>query len=318
MIITRPGFAADTLRGLSAGRKFLLPKYFYDEQGSIIFQEIMQMPEYYLTAAESEIFTTYSKNLIKIFREGSYGFDLVELGSGDGVKTRILLNSLLDDGADFRFVPVDISKKSTDDLTGILKQDMPDLEVKAFTGDYFELIKSNDSNGNIHKVILFLGSNIGNFPDDELDLFLTGLSGFTRSGDKVVIGFDLKKSPAIIMNAYDDPYGLTRKFNLNHLARINRELHADFDLSRFEHFTEYNPYSGELKSYLISLANQSVLAGKPGQTFMFERWEPIFMELSRKFELDEIEELAARYGFKTEEHFTDHNNYFADSVWVKV
>jgi len=241
-----------------------------------------------------------------------------ELGSGDGVKTRILLDSLLDEGSDFRFVPVDISKKSTDDLTRSLNRDLPALEVKAFTGDYFQLMRSINGNGNIRKVILFLGSNIGNFPDDELDLFLTRLSGFTKSGDKVVIGFDLKKSPGIIMNAYDDPHGLTSKFNLNHLARINRELYADFDLSRFEHFTDYNPYTGEVKSFLISLANQSVFVGETGQTFMFERWEPIFMELSRKFDLDFVEELAARYGFEVERHYTDHRHYFADSVWIKL
>jgi L-histidine Nalpha-methyltransferase len=315
LVATDSGFATDTFKGLSSRRKYLLPKYFYDEAGTLIFQKIMNMPDYYLTACEYEIFTTYKEYMSNIFREGSERFDLIELGSGDGIKTRILLEELVGRGAHLRFVPVDISPTATEQLTGSLRKSLPELQVEPLTGDYFHL--TGRINGSSRKVILFLGSNIGNFPDEELDLFLKQLSGITSPGDKAVIGFDLKKSPATIMNAYDDRRGLTAKFNLNHLTRINRELQADFDLDMFEHYTEYNPVSGALKSYLISKIEQRVFVEALAQSFLFRKWEPVFMELSRKFELEAIESLADNYGFEVERHLTDRLDYFTDSIWTK-
>jgi L-histidine Nalpha-methyltransferase len=316
LVVTESDFATDTFKGLSSIRKYLLPKYFYDETGTGIFQKIMNMPEYYPTACEHEIFTTHKEYMSDIFNRGSERFDLIELGSGDGVKTMILLQKLVEQRSNLRFVPIDISPTATAELTGSLKKSLPDLLVEPLTGDYFHL--TDRINGSSRKVILFLGSNIGNFPDEELDLFLQQLSGITNRGDKAVIGFDLKKSPAIIMNAYDDRRGLTAKFNLNHLSRINRELDADFDLQMFEHFTEYNPVSGALNSYLISKAEQRVFVEALGQSFLFKKWEPVFMELSRKFELETIERLAADYGFEVERHLTDRLNYFTDSIWTKT
>jgi L-histidine Nalpha-methyltransferase len=315
LVTTDSEFATDTFKGLSANRKYLLPKYFYDETGTLIFQKIMNMPDYYLTACEHEIFTTHKEYMADILNEGSERFDLIELGSGDGIKTRILLEKLVEHGSGLRFIPVDISPTATEQLTGSLKKSLPDLQVEPLTGDYFHL--TDRINGSFRKVILFLGSNIGNFPDEDLDLFLKQLSGITSPGDKAVIGFDLKKSPATIMSAYDDRRGLTAKFNLNHLSRINRELEADFDPAMFEHYTEYNPVSGELKSYLISKAEQRVFIDALAQSFLFKKWEPVFMELSRKFELETIESLANKYGFEVERHLTDRLNYFTDSIWTK-
>jgi L-histidine N-alpha-methyltransferase len=167
------------------------------------------------------------------------------------------------------------------------------------------------------KVILFLGSNIGNFSNEETDSFLAHLVEFTQTDDQVLMGFDLKKSPHIIIQAYDDPAGYTRRFNLNLLERLNRELGANFDLNQFQHHTSYDPCSGEVKSYLVSKTEQTVTIGALERDFSFTQWEAIFMERSRKYDLSGIEILAARHDFEVRKHFFDQRNYFVDSLWVK-
>lgn len=313
-----PAIATDTIEGLSSNPKYLLSKNFYDDRGSSIFQQIMNMPEYYLTGCEMEIFETKCDAISDLIIEDEANFNLIEFGSGDGIKTRILLKSLLDRKADFRFFPVDISTKANDELCSILKIDFPSLIVEPENADYSELIRRGRNPGELKKVILFLGSNIGNLNDQELNRFIRDLSGFCNKGDLVLIGFDLKKSPSVIMNAYNDAAGYTRKFNLNHLARLNRELYADFNLRNFEHHTQYNPLSGKVKSFLVSTADQEVTIGITGQTFTFAQWEPVFMELSRKFDPGGIESLATSNGFRAEAVFSDYREYFADSLWVKV
>lgn len=309
--------AKDTLRGLTANPKFLLSKYFYDDAGSSIFQDIMQMPEYYLTDCEFEIFTTHRKQITEAFHENVQAFDLIELGSGDGLKTKILLQSLVENKVSFHYIPVDISHKANIELVNSLKSELPFLNVNAKTGDYFQEVKKLNGYSGLRKVILFLGSNIGNFTDEEINLFLGQLSNLCHKGDKVLIGFDLKKSPEVIMKAYDDPHGHTRRFNLNHLIRLNRDLDANFDLDQFEQHTEYNPFTGEVKSFLVSQTQQSVYIADLDKGFYFRKWEPIFMELSRKFDYETIEELAKDHGFRVETQFTDNRNYFVDSLWIK-
>lgn len=309
---------ADTIKGLSSKPKYLLSKYFYDDTGSSIFQEITKIPEYYLTKSEQEILETQKEQITDSFIFGDSGIDLLELGSGDGTKTKILLKLLLQKNRNFEYIPVDISSKANCDLVAELNKDIPSLEISPLTGDFFGLTDSGNTYGNKSKVILFLGSNIGNFTELEIDHFLTQLSDFCRRGDKILIGFDLKKSPEIIMKAYDDPYGLTRQFNLNHLARLNRDLGADFNLSGFEHHTTYSSVSGYLKSFLVSKEQQTVNIKSLGQKFVFRRWEPVFMELSRKFDIATIDDLAFRHGFSVIKHFTDQKNWFTDSLWIKT
>jgi dimethylhistidine N-methyltransferase len=308
----------DTLKGLSSTPKYLLSRYFYDDAGSAIFQEITKMPEYYLTRSEQEIFENQKEQITDAIISGHSRFDLLELGSGDGSKTKILLKLLLQKKSEFKYIPVDISSKANSDLVRELNKEIPSLKISPLTGDFFGLSDAGNINGETRKVIMFLGSNIGNFTEPEIDLFLTQLSDLCNNGDKVLIGFDLKKSPEIIMQAYDDPYGQTKKFNLNHLARLNRELDADFNLSMFEHHTTYNPVSGYLKSYLVSKEQQTVNIKSLGQQIAFNRWEPVFMELSRKFDLPAIERFAFNHGFSIVKHFTDQKNWFTDSLWVKT
>ena len=311
-------FKADTIKGLSSTPKYLLSKYFYDDEGSSIFQEITKMPEYYLTKAEQEILETQKEQITDAFITDNPATDIIELGSGDGSKTKILLKQLLQKKSNFEYIPVDISSKANYDLVSELNKDIPSLKISPLTGDFFGLTETGDINRSNRKVILFLGSNIGNFLEPELDLFLTQLFDLCRKGDRILIGFDLKKSPEIIMNAYDDSYGQTRKFNLNHLARLNRELEDDFNLSGFEHHTTYNPLSGYLRSFLVSKEHQTVNIKSLGQRFVFNMWEPVFMELSRKFDIATIEYLALSHGFEVVRHFTDQKNWFTDSLWIKA
>ncbi len=308
---------ADTIKGLSSTPKYLLSKYFYDDIGSSIFQEITKIPEYYLTKSEQEIFENQKEQIIDEIISDNSRFDLLELGSGDGSKTKILLKLLLQKESAFKYIPVDISYKANSDLVSVLSKEIPSLKINPLTGDFFGLTNTENINRDTRKVILFLGSNIGNFTETEINLFLTQLSDLCKKGDKVLIGFDLKKSPEIIMNAYDDPYGHTRRFNLNHLARLNRELDADFNLDMFEHHTTYNPVSGYLKSYLVAKERQTVIINSTGEQFIFNRWEPIFMELSRKFDFPAIERIAFSHGFLIVKHFTDQKNWFTDSLWIK-
>lgn len=309
--------AKDTILGLSANPKYLLSKYFYDDYGSSIFQDIMNMPEYYLTDCEYEIFSTYKKQLVESFFESSRSFDLIELGAGDGLKTKVLLQYLVNNSIKFRYIPIDISQKANNELVSSIKQELPDLHVEAKTGDYFIEVKKLNGYSGIKKIILFLGSNIGNFSDDEINLFFDQLSKLCHKGDKVLLGFDLKKSQSVIMNAYNDPYGHTRKFNLNHLVRLNRELNANFILDNFEHYTDYNSATGEVKSFLVSNIEQTVDIEMLEQSFHLSKCEPIFMELSRKFDIQTIEKLAKSFGFNIEHNFSDKRDYFVDSLWVK-
>jgi dimethylhistidine N-methyltransferase len=278
----------------------------------------MQMPEYYLTDCELEIFTTQKEQIIDAFVKDNLMFELIELGSGDGMKTKVLLNSLVNRALKFRYIPIDISRIANKQLVESLASEIPALKVHAQTGDFFRVMKKLNGYSGVPKVILFLGSNIGNFSDEQLNVFLSQLSEFAHKGDKVMIGFDLKKSPDIIMKAYDDPHGHTRDFNLNLLNRLNRELGADFELSNFEQHTEYNSETGAVKSFLVSKKDQTVHFEVLNESFNFNQWETIFMELSRKFDLKTIESLAIKHGFRVEENFTDCRNYFVDSLWEKI
>jgi dimethylhistidine N-methyltransferase len=312
------GIAVDTLLGLSSEPKYLLPKYLYDDAGSALFGEIMKMPEYYLTRCEFQILTGNAEKISGLITRKSESLNIIEPGSGDGSKTIILLEALRDSGLNFRFIPVDISSAANETLKKLVISVLPGTDVRPETGDYFDILKNLKTGRNERNLILFLGSNIGNLDNKELDYFLSNLSELTTPGDMLLIGFDLKKSPGIIIRAYDDPLGLTARFILNHLVRLNKELDADFDISGFEYHTGYNPVSGELKSYLVSTARQVVHVGALGEVFFFKKWEPIYMELSRKFDVGIIESLAVSHNFRIVENFTDSNNWFIDSLWSRI
>lgn len=311
------GLAEDTRKGLTSKQKYLLPKYFYNSTGSKIFQDIMHMEEYYLTNCEHDVFVRHKTEISRVLKQDNTFFDLIEFGSGDGLKTKILLSQLLHDSVRFRYVPVDISIHANEELVKVLKQKFPAIDVLPKNGDYFHVMKKLAGESEHRKIILFLGANIGNFSQEETSDFLRQLNQLMRKGDRLLIGFDLKKSPETILKAYDDPHGHTQRFNLNHLQRLNDELGADFNLERFMHHTSYDPVSGAVKSFLISAEEQSVYIKAIEQRVYFKKWEPIFMELSQKYDLDSVRVLARNNGFSVQQNFFDLKEYFVDSLWAK-
>lgn len=305
--------AADTLQGLSANPKFLLSKYFYDDIGSSIFQDIMHMPEYYLTDCEMEIFSTHKSAILDAFEMGNKQLEIIELGAGDGLKTKILLSHFLENDIDFRYIPIDISEKAVINLVRDIKNQIPGLTVEGLIGDYFELIEK--LNGKKRKIILFLGSNLGNYNYDESLQFLKHLRAVMHNGDMILIGLDLKKDPELILRAYNDPHGHTSAFNLNLLQRINNELDADFNLADFSHEEVYHKQSGKAESYLVSQAEQIVNIKTLDRNFEFKAGERIFMEMSQKYDSTMIEELADNSGFEIVMNFNDHRHFFVNSLW---
>jgi L-histidine Nalpha-methyltransferase len=306
-------FAEDVLEGLSKTPRKLSSRYFYDEEGDRLFRKIMAMPEYYLTDCEAEILQTHKADILAAI--GAPAFELIELGAGDGAKTKILLEHFLAAGAEFEYRPIDISRNALDILEKNMSSRFPELKIRGLKGDYFKVLHKLSRQDHLPKVVLFLGANIGNYAAAEAGKFLRDLSAELNPGDLLLAGFDLKKDPRIILDAYNDPAGITAAFNLNLLRRINRELQADFDLDSFRHWETYNPATGETKSFLVSTRKQKVSIGALDKTFHFDAWEAIDVELSLKYSVGEVERLAESSGFELVRHFFDKRNFFVDSLW---
>jgi dimethylhistidine N-methyltransferase len=288
--------------------------YFYDDAGSRLFQQIMELPEYYPTRAEFAIFREHGAAIAAALSpRGGGEFALVELGAGDGTKTQLLLRELLAAGPAFTYAPVDISAGAMTGLVDALKEELPDLHVAPVVADYATALTQLRARPG-SKAVLFLGSNIGNFgPAERLD-FLRKLAAPLNPADRLLIGFDLQKDPRRIRAAYDDAQGVTAAFNLNLLTRLNRELGADFDLAHWQHYTDYSPLNGAVRSYLVSTRAQQVHIAALDETVDFAAWEVIHTENSYKFTLPQIEELAAEAGLRVVAAFTDAATDFADVV----
>ena len=233
----RAGLAEDVRKGLSAQPKRFLPKYFYDELGSQLFEAICLLPEYYLTRAENEILERYSDEIAASVHGNK---TLLEMGSGSASKTRLVIEALLRRQPDLLFVPVDISATALESSSRILLQSYPRLRIEAYAADYFTGLAELGKKLRGRTLALFLGSNISNFEEDEALHFLHAMRNVLQKGDALLLGADLKKDPAILEAAYNDALGVTSAFNLNVLARINRELGGNFDLRAFKHNAFFN------------------------------------------------------------------------------
>jgi len=308
-------FAKDILDGLTAYPKYLSSKYFYDDEGSRIFQDIMRMPEYYLTDCELEIFESQKQDILEAFSQTDEPFELIELGAGDGLKTKILLAHFLQQKANFEYMPIDIANEAVINLVSDLKLELPNLKTNGKVGDYFQLIGEINQNKNIKKILLFLGSNMGNFTETKALSFLNHLKSVMHEGDLLFLGLDLKKDKDIIIKAYDDPHGHTAAFNLNLLHRINKELQSDFSLSDFKHAETYDPKTGIAKSYLVSQTNQEVFIRNLCEGISFEKGETIFMERSQKYDQEMIAGLAEKSGFQVVRNFYDKRQFYTNSLW---
>lgn len=310
-------FAEDVRAGLLAEQKYLSSKYLYDKKGDAIFQQIMDMEEYYPTRCEYEIFEMHKAEMLKYFSEQVRQFDLIEFGAGDGMKTKVLLKYFLQEKAHFNYVPIDISANIVNTLTSDLRENMPDLSVKGICDDYFRAFdKLEASEEKSRKVVLFLGANIGNFNHQESIAFLKKVASYFSPGDRLLIGFDLRKDPQRILDAYFDKHGITKSFKLNLLERINRELGGNFNVDKFQYFPIYDPVEGAIRSHLVSQEEQEVYIKALDESFHFEAWEAMFMERSQKYSVTEIHQMAEKAGFRCLHHFYDSREYFTDSLWT--
>jgi dimethylhistidine N-methyltransferase len=311
-------FEEEVYVGLTDYPKHLSSKYFYDEKGDKLFQDIMNMPEYYLTNAEFDIFSTHKEKITELFRKDSNSFNLIELGAGDGKKTKILLQNLIDNKVDFKYLPIDISQNVLEQLSNSLKNEMPEVNIESEQGTYFEALKNIASLTDAKKVILFLGSNIGNLLHLQAIEFLSKVQALMDQDDLFFVGFDQKKNPQTILDAYNDQTGITAAFNKNVLTRINSELGGNFDLDKFLHWEVYDPETGTAKSYLVSNEQQSVVIEKLDLKADFAPWETIHTEISQKYDDRTVEWLAEKSGLKIETHFTDSKNQYKNYVFKKA
>jgi len=310
-------FYNDVIHGLNSTPKHLLSKYFYDAAGDYLFQQIMNLPEYYLTRCEMEIFKQQTKAIADVITGSHKAFDIIELGAGDASKSVHLLKRLKQDGVDFTYYPVDISHNIIHMLHQHIPLFVPGIQVHGLNGDYIEMVHRCYQISQRPKVVLFLGSSIGNFSKREASAFLKALQEQLCPGDMLLIGFDLKKDPFKILAAYNDAAGVTKAFNLNLLRRINNELDADFEVDAFEHYPTYDPVTGSCRSFLISKLAQEVHVGD-NAVISFEKDEPVYMELSQKYSVEETTQMGIQSGFEKVACFFDSTYSFLDYVWQKI
>jgi dimethylhistidine N-methyltransferase len=298
------GFLEDVLAGLAKPQKELPPKYFYDARGSELFDAICELPEYYLTRIESAIMHDRGADMA---RHLGPGCALIEFGSGSGRKTRILIEA----AAPAAYLAIDIARTQLEATAAALARDFPALEVTAICADYSSPIALPQlaAQGSRRRVIYFPGSTIGNLTPAEARVFLRNARGLAGAGGGLLIGVDLKKDTALLNAAYNDTRGVTAEFNLNLLARINRELGAAFDLSAFRHFAFYNEAQGRIEMHLVSAKAQSVTIG--GGVFRFRPDETIHTENSYKYSVSEFQELGRSAGLAPMECWTDPERLFA-------
>lgn len=312
-------FLAEVVDGLSAPKKFIPSRYFYDAEGSRIFEEIMALPGYYLTRRETEILERRKEEIAARVLSGAGSLRLIDLGCGNGAKSKILLEHLAGRGLPVLFNPVDICRSPLDAMEGSWIPPAPDISLQPVQGTYAEALEwMRMLEAPERRLALFLGSNLGNMRDTETALFLHGLRRGLRRGDFALLGFDLRKDPRLLQAAYDDAQGVTARFNLNLLGRINRELDADFRLDRFRHHAVYEPVEGLMRSFLLSTEAQVVRIGAAGLQVRFEAWEALHTENSCKYSLSQIEALAESAGFRVARHFEDERGHFTDSLWLAV
>jgi len=305
-------FSIDVLVGLNSQPKSLSSKYFYDDKGSDLFQQITGHSDYYPTRTELEILTSIQDKLPELMSEDE--IDIFELGAGDGHKTSVLLEGFLKAGCKINYYPVDISAQAMQ-LLGKNIADKDALKVCGVVAEYFEGLRHMKSRSKNKALVLFLGSNIGNFDHAQSQGFLRAIWQVLDQDDHLLIGFDLKKHVDTLTAAYNDSAGLTRDFNLNLLQRINNELRANFEIGKFEHYGVYNPVIGAMESYLLSLEEQDVYIENLQSSFHFAAFEPLHLEYSFKFLESDINLLGKETGYQVRENFTDGHQWFINSLW---
>ena len=300
-------FAEEISYSLNQNSKSINPKFFYDRKGSELFESITSLPEYYPTRTEISILKKLKHDLPSYLDEN---MNLVELGSGASVKTRLILDIFTKLQAKTEYFPIDISEILTESSEQLLK-DYDSLHITGIIDTYeggLEFLKNYDDKKNL---ILFLGSSFGNFTPDDGKLFLKKIFSTMNSDDLFLIGLDLVKDKNILESAYDDSQGITAKFNLNVLSRINDELDADFDLDNFSHYSIYNETDQRIEMNLKSIVSQSVIIAKSNLSLNFNENELIHTEYSHKYHVSQIKTLLINVGFKIKHVWLDERKHFS-------
>jgi len=301
--LAKPDFLSETVAGLSSTHRTLPCKYFYDARGAALFQRISELPEYYLTRAELQILDRFSGEIATALGPE---IELIGLGTGAGTKTRILLEKL---HAPIAYIPVDISKKQLERSAALFREIFPGLEILPVCADYLEPIHlPSPARQAIRKIVYFPGSTIGNFEPHAARQFLRRIANHCGRGGGLLIGVDLQKDRHVLERAYNDSVGVTAQFNLNLLARANRQLGADFDLEQWRHSAVYNPREGRIEIYLISEIDQIVHV--QDRQFEFRAGERITTEYSYKYTKESFIELARTAGFDFAHMWTDDARWF--------
>ncbi len=296
-------FRTDVLRGLSQNPKQLPSKYFYDRQGSSLFDAICELEEYYLTRTELAIMRAHAVEIASSLPADGV---LVELGSGSSVKTRLLLDHL---PALRAYVPVDISREHLLAAADRLQRRYRELDVLPLVADFTAPFSLPPRSERASRTVYFPGSTIGNFEPAEAELILHRIAALTGPAGGLLIGIDLRKDPAVIEAAYNDPRGITAEFNLNLLRRINRELGGDFPVFDFEHEAQYDPAAGRIEMRLRCMAAQRVQVA--GKCFAIKQGEAIHTEYSHKYTVEGFAAMASEAGFQLQKQWTDDRRYFA-------
>ena len=300
-------FAEEIAFSLNEDSKFISPKFFYDKKGSNLFESICSVPEYYPTRTEISILKKLEHDLPPYLNEN---VRLVELGSGASVKTRLILDVFTKLQAKTEYFPIDISEILTESSEQLLK-DYPTLNITGIIDTYeggLEFLQNYDDKQNL---IIFLGSSFGNFSPNDGEIFLKKIFSTMKKGDLFLIGLDLVKDKQILESAYDDPSGVTAKFNLNVLSRINDELDANFIINNFSHYSIYNENDQRIEMNLKSLIPQSVIIKKSNLSLNLDEGELIHTEYSHKYNPSQIKTLLCDIGFEIKNMWLDDKKYFS-------
>ncbi len=300
-------FADEVESGLTTAPKTIPCRFLYDNEGSKLFEEICEVPEYYVTRAEREILEARSDEIAARF---SQRVTLAELGSGNSSKTRLLIEAFLRRHGGLRYVPVDISRATLEDSALKLLERYQGLEIRAIASEYHEGLRHVRAETGRPKLIAWLGSNVGNFDRDEARTFLRRIRAAMEPGDGLLIGIDLRKDRATLERAYDDSRGMTARFSLNLLSRMNRELGGNFDPTQFRHRARYREDEGRVEISLVSRKAQRVAIEGLDLEVEFARDEPIFTENAFKYSPDEIEALASDSGLRVDAAWMDRSERF--------
>ncbi len=306
-------FGEHVRQGLAAPQAHLSSRFIYDERGSRLFQRIMALEAYYLTRAETEVFATYATEIAAAFAAGSQRLEVIELGAGDGSKTKLLLEALLAQGSDLTYRPVDISADILDVLGDDLQEALPKLRIEPLVGSYLDVLTTLTPAPDTKRVVLFLGSNLGNFDLAGAEAFVGQISTGLAPGDQLFIGIDLRKNPRKILAAYDDETGVTAAFNLNLLHRLQHEFDAELDLKGWGFYPTYSPETGEVRSYLYPVGGpQRIRIPALGIDRTFTTSEVIHTEVSRKYSRPELPVLAKAASANVTREWTDRKGLFVD------